>query len=153
MMSPNSRSPRPAANHSVSPRGRTRSGFSRYSANKIGRITVGGVISEYLIPTALAFPQAITTGPDGALWFTEAHANKIGRITTAGDITEYTVGFTATPYEIVVGPDGALWFGADTGIGRAQVSMRRTGALSHIAAGGAGPASSPSSTPTRWPCR
>jgi streptogramin lyase len=31
----------------------------------------------------------ITTGPDGALWFTEQNASKIGRITTAGVITEF----------------------------------------------------------------
>jgi virginiamycin B lyase len=32
-------------------------------------------------------PQAIVTGPDGALWFTELQGNQIGRITTDGKIT------------------------------------------------------------------
>jgi streptogramin lyase len=40
-------------------------------------------------------PNGITTGPDGALWFTEYTTNNVGGITTAGGVTE---------------PPGALWF-------------------------------------------
>jgi virginiamycin B lyase len=52
----------------------------------------------------------VTTGPDGALWFTGSAPTKteIGRITTAGAITEYPL--SNTPAGIVTGPDGALWF-------------------------------------------
>jgi len=50
-----------------------------------------GVITEYSIPTTSSFPEGITAGPDGSLWFTEYMSNKIGRITTAGIITEYSV--------------------------------------------------------------
>lgn len=46
----------------------------------IGRITTGGALSLYPVPTANSFPLGITTGPDGALWFTEALASNIGRI-------------------------------------------------------------------------
>ncbi len=69
-------------------------------------------ITEWTIPTAGSGPHYITTGPDGALWFTERLVDKIGRITTAGDITEYGTGITAgsNPVGIVAGPDGALWF-------------------------------------------
>ena len=35
-------------------------------------------------------PSAITTGPDGALWFTIPRNNAIGRVTTAGVSTQYT---------------------------------------------------------------
>jgi hypothetical protein len=49
-------------------------------ADQIGRITTAGVITEFPIRTAASYPSGITTGPDGALWFTEAFANKIGRI-------------------------------------------------------------------------
>src|SRR5262249_47436072 len=54
----------------------------------------------------------ITTGPDGALWFTEANSNKIGRITTAGMITnEFPIPTAGSqPSGIVTGPDGNLWF-------------------------------------------
>jgi virginiamycin B lyase len=52
----------------------------------------------------------VTTGPDGALWFTGSGPAKteIGRITTAGALTEYPL--SNTPAVIVNGPDGALWF-------------------------------------------
>jgi virginiamycin B lyase len=65
-------------------------------------MTTDGKISEFALPNPNAQPWAITTGPDGALWFTEASCvreqsshcvvgNKIGRITTAGAITELTI--------------------------------------------------------------
>jgi len=37
------------------------------------------VITEFPIPTANSQPSSITTGPDGALWFTEGSGNNIGR--------------------------------------------------------------------------
>ena len=49
-------------------------------ANQIGRITTGGAITEYVVPTTNSGPQDITAGPDGALWFTEYNGNNIGRI-------------------------------------------------------------------------
>jgi virginiamycin B lyase len=54
--------------------------------------------------------SAITTGPDGALWFTLNQANAIGRITMQGDVTVYPL---PTPGAAAVGitSDGAaLWF-------------------------------------------
>ena len=55
-------------------------------------------------------PLGITSGPDGALWFTN-HANStIGRITTSGVVTNYTGTGVNLPAEITSGPDGALWF-------------------------------------------
>jgi virginiamycin B lyase len=69
------------------------------------------LIGDYGIPTATSFPQGITEGPDGALWFTEFAGNKIGRITAAGVTTEYPVPTSDSgPSMIAPGPDGALWF-------------------------------------------
>ena len=45
---------------------------------EIGRITTGGVITEFATPTA--GPVGITSGPDGNLWFTEQGGNKIGQV-------------------------------------------------------------------------
>ena len=68
-------------------------------------------ITEYSIPTKTSLPFSVTPGPDGALWFTEAHGNKIGRISTEGAITEYPIPTPdSKPVWIVAGPDGALWF-------------------------------------------
>jgi len=84
------------------------------TANKIGRITPAGVITEFPSPTASA---EITTGPDGNLWFTEdTPANKIVRITPAGVVTEFVVPTAnSRPSGITTGPDGNLWFTEGTG--------------------------------------
>jgi hypothetical protein len=57
-------------------------------------------------------PTGITSGPDGALWFTEFSASQIGRITTAGAVTEISSGITpgSEPAGIVTGSDGNVWF-------------------------------------------
>ena len=65
--------------------------------------------------------DGITTGPDGAVWFTELRTSQIGRITTAGATTQYAVpsaGKDTGPLGITVGPDGALWFTERDTIGR-----------------------------------
>src|SRR5438477_3598412 len=63
---------------------------------------------------ATAIP-GITTGSDGALWFTSW--NSIWRLTTAGAMTEYRLPDDGVFYpltrgatHITTGPDGALWF-------------------------------------------
>jgi streptogramin lyase len=76
---------------------------------RIGRMTMSGVATDFLIPTAGADSWFITTGPDGNLWFTENVAHRVGRLTTAGAFTE----FAAPGVDlagITAGPDGALWF-------------------------------------------
>ena len=83
------------------------------SADKIGRITTQGQVTEFALST-WAHPMGITTGPDGALWFTESNLDKIGRITTQGQITEFALPSSLdSPSNgggITTGPDGALWF-------------------------------------------
>jgi virginiamycin B lyase len=101
--------------------------FVEQSADKIGRISTSGTITEFPLTGSFSnscsgtsrAPNSITTGPDGALWFTEFCANKIGRITTSGAITQYAIPFTGPPTDITAGPDGALWFvGLDQSLGR-----------------------------------
>ena len=72
------------------------------------------MITNYADPNA-EYSWGITTGPDGALWYTNsASANggkgSIGRITTAGVVTNYTASTLNEPTGITTGPDGALWF-------------------------------------------
>ncbi|MFZ0041689.1 MAG: hypothetical protein WAK93_10305, partial [Solirubrobacteraceae bacterium] len=60
-----------------------------------------------------SLPNAITSGPDGNLWFTDQGCTgtgscAVGSITTSGAINEF--GTTGTPHGITSGPDGALWF-------------------------------------------
>ncbi len=72
--------------------------------------------TEY-VNTGQDNPQAITTGPDGALWFI---GYGIGRITTAGVFTQIVPAPQVASTGIVTGPDGALWFGdySSNAIGR-----------------------------------
>src|SRR5207248_10898536 len=85
-------------------------------ANAVGKVTMGGGVTEFGGLSANSQPTAITSA-GGALWFTEAHAGgKIGRITTAGSVSEFSVTSTVVtstefvPYGITTGPDGNLWF-------------------------------------------
>jgi streptogramin lyase len=66
-------------------------------------------------------PIDITTGPDGALWFTECNDSGsgplqghavVGRIDpNSHAITEYSTGESAAgPWGISAGPDGAIWY-------------------------------------------
>ena len=76
----------------------------------IGRISTAGTITEYSMASdGFAEPYAITSGPDGALWFT-AGAGQIGRITTAGNVTRYGPNTNNGGWGITTGADGALWF-------------------------------------------
>src|ERR1700746_3745303 len=65
--------------------------------------------TKFILPTPASRPSAITTGPDGALWFTES-GGKIGRITTQGSIIELPIKGDGILHSITQGPDGALWF-------------------------------------------
>ena len=86
--------------------------FTEPAANKIGRMTTTGVLTnEFGVSTASSGVFDIAAGPDNALWFTEQSASKIGRITTGGTVTETpTITAAAKPGLIITGPDQNLWF-------------------------------------------
>jgi len=66
--------------------------------------------SEYPIKTQQTDARYITSGPDGALWFSELSSSQIGRIATDGTLTEFAVRGDVHPNGITTGPDGNLWF-------------------------------------------
>jgi virginiamycin B lyase len=113
--------------------------------NEVGRIGYSGRIKMFSrgIPAG-AFPDAITAGPDGAMWFTELGADAIGEIAANGRVTQFpwaplavfpspvpggTCGGPCVPGgadAIVRGPGQTLWFsrpGTDE-FGRLSVSPR-----------------------------
>jgi streptogramin lyase len=62
---------------------------------------------------AFGDPDAIVTGPDDNLWFTDRRANRLGRMSRAGLATMRLAIPTANsgPVDITLGPDKAyLWF-------------------------------------------
>ncbi len=65
--------------------------FTEFAADKIGRITPAGVITEYQVPTPGAGPYQIAAGPQGTMWFTEYNTTRIGRVTSAGQVTQFSV--------------------------------------------------------------
>jgi virginiamycin B lyase len=81
-------------------------------------VTSAATITEFPVPTSASGPNDITTGPDGALWFTEKDSNQIGRLDpaaaspgTTDGITEFPVPTAASGLgQIAAGSDGALWF-------------------------------------------
>jgi virginiamycin B lyase len=96
-------------------------------------------LTEFLVPTANAVPVGLTSGPDGALWFTEGNADRIGRATTTGVFTEYGLPAGSAPEAITSGPDGALWF---TEYGRNRIGrITTTGGLTEytLPTGGSAP--------------
>ena len=50
---------------------------------------VGQLITEFPLPAENSYPQSITAGPNGNLWFTEYSGNKIGRLDMALARTVY----------------------------------------------------------------
>jgi streptogramin lyase len=104
------------------------SGTATPAAPAIGTIDpASDAITEYTngLPAGSS-PTAITTGPDGALWFTLALANgmAVGRIDPAtGAISTYTAGLTPglEPGAALIPPGGALWFTAEESGGSAVI--------------------------------
>jgi len=85
-------------------------GLALCCAGLVGMVDAA-TMAEFALPAMNSNPYGVTTGPDGALWFTEFSANKIGRITTAGVVTEFALPVANRgPLGITAGPDGALWF-------------------------------------------
>ncbi len=75
-----------------------------------------GQHAEYPVPSGSS-PYAITTGPDGRLWFVDRGTSKIGKITSTGFIVEYSLPSGSAPCAITRGPDENVWF-TDCGTGK-----------------------------------
>jgi virginiamycin B lyase len=68
-------------------------------------------ITEYQVPSPAAFPQGISAGPDGAMWFGLIQQSSIGRVDSSGHVTEFPLPDpNAAPENITTGQDGNVWF-------------------------------------------
>ncbi len=84
---------------------------------------VDGAITEHPLPDRRARPHAITTGPDGALWFTEWGRGRVGRVTVGGRITSYDLPRPDCEPHGITHHRGALWCALETGsLARIEVS-------------------------------
>lgn len=109
--------------------------FTGKLSNTIGRLTPGGGVEHFVLPTFGAVPiylaaepaQAAGATPSAAMWFTELGAGQIGRVTPDGEVWEKaTPTPNSRPIAIIPGPDGAMWFSEEAGgrIGRVDVGSR-----------------------------
>lgn len=72
---------------------------------------------------------ALTTGPDGALWFPRSSfpGASAGRITTSGTITKFPLAADGgRAFGIAAGPDGALWIARVSSIDRVTTASVAT---------------------------
>jgi virginiamycin B lyase len=88
--------------------------FTEIGANKIGRLTRNGALTEWPVVGALGL-RGICAGPDGRLWFACGSSDRIGRITTNGVIRLFDIPHPPWPFRvpwaITPAPDGtSLWF-------------------------------------------
>jgi virginiamycin B lyase len=80
-----------------------------------------GKFSEFSLPQD-AFPQLMTTAPDGSIYYAQGKANKIGQVpapTAEGGrlrVRDFAVPTAGSfPQAVAVGPDGNVWFTEKTG--------------------------------------
>ncbi len=80
------------------------------SQGKIGPLAFrAGGFMHYTDPS-VSGPLGVTTGPDGALWYTNSDGDSIGRISPTGVVSSFNDPSIDAPSRIASGPDGALWF-------------------------------------------
>jgi virginiamycin B lyase len=87
--------------------------FTEFRGNAIGRCTLSGEITEFVLPMPPRYPSGITVGADGNLWSTTTASGyaAVSRISPAGELTEFPLpDSSSSPGVIVAGPDTALWF-------------------------------------------
>lgn len=86
------------------------------ASGEIDQVTASGTVTPFTIPDG-SDAYAITTGPDGALWFGSDGTNQMGRMTTSGTFSFFalpepgaTDGSTVSVGALAKGPDNNLWF-------------------------------------------
>jgi virginiamycin B lyase len=78
-------------------------------------------ITTFATPAVGGWPDQITLGSDGNLWFTDSITSQIGAINPAThEITELTTPTRINASSLTTGPDGDLWF-AGGPIGQAHI--------------------------------
>jgi virginiamycin B lyase len=90
--------------------------FVEENANRIGKITTQGAITEYLLPLGNGV-RGIANGPDDTFWFTYSGRLEpayIGKLSSgSGQVTLYNVGSANDDLDLIDitrGPHDPLWF-------------------------------------------
>ncbi|MDP9018550.1 MAG: hypothetical protein M3N19_09535, partial [Candidatus Eremiobacteraeota bacterium] len=87
--------------------------FSATLADKVGRITTAGVITELGNLAPNSYPSTIIVGADQNMYFTEYSVGTLGRITLpTGSVSEFALAMQYGASGMAAAPDGTLWVGA-----------------------------------------
>ena len=88
--------------------------FTEFNANKIGRITPAGTLTEFPTPAGSGAPFMITAGPDGKMWFAEMGpfigVGRVGYITIDGKQTRDFLGDGNHVRDLAFDATGKLWY-------------------------------------------
>lgn len=86
--------------------------FTDATGGFVGRLTAGGVMTLWEVPTAGAELEEINVDPFGNLWFAEQATNIVGKLNPfANTITEYTSPTpNSRPAGVLAASDGTIWF-------------------------------------------
>jgi virginiamycin B lyase len=79
----------------------------------IGRLSVGGQITEFPLPGSTSsegWATSMTIGPEGKIWFTQLYRDAIGYMSLDGQVSTFQLPQYAHPDDIAAGADGSLWF-------------------------------------------
>jgi virginiamycin B lyase len=93
----------------------------------VGKITTGGILTEYTYPTDVYTAVGITGGSDGNVWFTyldTSFAGHVAKVSTTGTITAYPI--SCQPYGITSAADGNLWAACASSIVRVTTAGAAT---------------------------
>ncbi len=93
--------------------------FTEAAAPAIGRLTTGGEVTEFALPSSHGRAQSITTGGASDLWFVYERRDSVGRITLDGSISDFALLNDAATgirgiQAVTSGPGGKIWI-SDTG--------------------------------------
>jgi virginiamycin B lyase len=98
-------------------------------SDKLGRISKGGEMTTFDIPTRYSGLGDLAIDPSGAVWFLELRANKVGRF-AEGRFTEFEVPtHSAGLASLAAAPDGSLWF---TELGAGKLGRIKNGQVSEF---------------------
>ena len=95
--------------------------FTDKGTHSVGQITTSGAVTEYQLPSIIADPTGIVTGPRNQdLFVTEDFYGRIAEISPQGQLlNEYTIpSQNPSPNGITVGPDNNIWFAEQGFVGR-----------------------------------
>jgi streptogramin lyase len=77
----------------------------------LGQVSPSGTFTMYQLPNNGEFPNGITVGPDGNIWYVNQHGAAIGRFTIASHtFTEFPIPFANSDPRLISTINGNLWF-------------------------------------------